>query len=254
MSDPDFPRQASKYNKGMKIRFYETLYKYYSSLNFSELANRAVAMNGLEDKMFATFQTKGAYGIMDGEFLHRTLLWQRQKPLPDGAMNLISFGRNDPTPPSWSWMAVSGIITYLHVDFATVDWDTEHIRSPFRNTGGTMLGVTDKGLMPIEVVPRDINWKIVSSNAKNLILDRAESPMAIPGLKCVVMGTKKEKPRVGGERHLDATFLFPVLLIGLKALPEGEFGPLFYERVGVRKVEEHEMEANPAEKQWLYIY
>ncbi|KAH9207939.1 heterokaryon incompatibility protein-domain-containing protein, partial [Leptodontidium sp. 2 PMI_412] len=131
MSDPDFPRQASKYNKGMKIRFYETLYKYYSSLNFSELANRAVAMNGLEDKMFATFQTKGAYGIMDGEFLHRTLLWQRQKPLPDGALTPISFEPYDPTPPSWSWMAVSGIITYLHVDFATVDWDTEHIRSPF---------------------------------------------------------------------------------------------------------------------------
>jgi hypothetical protein len=254
MSDPDFPCQAGKYLKGMKIRFYESLYQHYSSLNFSVMANRAVAMDGLEGKMFTTFLTKGAYGIMHGEFLHRTLLWQRREPLLAGAMGPIPFGINDPTPPSWSWMAVSGKITYLPVDFDTVDWDTDHVLSPFRNTGDMLLGVVaDNQLVPIKAVARDINWKTVSSKAETLFLDRIRSPRDIPGLKCVVMGTKKEQPRARGGRLDDATFRFPVLLVAPKPLWAGYSGPPLYERVGVGKLEDHEMEAEPVEKQWVHI-
>jgi hypothetical protein len=50
MSDPDFPCQAGMYYKGIQIKFYETLYQHYSNLDFSTMANRAVAMDGLESK------------------------------------------------------------------------------------------------------------------------------------------------------------------------------------------------------------
>src|SRR5690349_7817655 len=105
MSDPDFPSQAKNYNKGMRIKFYSTLYQHYSTLNFSVWPNRAVAMMGLEHKIFETFQTKGGYGVMHGVFLHRSLLWQRKDRDPSGVMDKIEFGKEDPTPPSWSWMA-----------------------------------------------------------------------------------------------------------------------------------------------------
>ncbi|KAH8586859.1 heterokaryon incompatibility protein-domain-containing protein [Bisporella sp. PMI_857] len=253
MSDPDFPSQAGKYLKGMKIKFYESLYQHYSSLNFSVMANRAVAMDGLESKILTTFLTKGAYGIMDGEFLHRSFLWKRQEPLPEGAMHQIPFRKNDPTPPSWSWMAVSGKITYLPVDFDTVDWDTYHVLSPFRNTVDMLGVVADSQLVPIKAVARDINWKTVSSKAETLFLDREPVPRGIPGLKCVVMGTKKERPRAGGGRLDDSTFRFPVLLVAPKDLPAGYSGTPLYERVGVGKLEDHQMEAEPLEKQWVHI-
>src|SRR5258708_6226269 len=103
MSDPDFPRQAGMYfKKGMQIKFYETLYQYYSDLDFTNMANRAVAMVGLESKIFTTFTTKGAYGVME-KYLQRSLLWQGHE---SSAMDKIPFGENDPKPPSWSWMAV----------------------------------------------------------------------------------------------------------------------------------------------------
>lgn len=235
MSDPDFPSQAGKYGKGMKIRFYETLFQHYSTLKFSVMTNRAVAMNGLEDKILTTFQTNGAYGVMHGEFLHRTLLWQRRDRLPAGAMAQISFGANNPTPPSWSWMSVSGKITYLPVEFDTIDWDIE-LLSPFRNVDSTKLGVVaDNELTPIEAPAHDIKLNPIDAIALELFLDREESLLGVRGLKCVVMGSVKKPSLRGGPPRL------PVLLIAPKATLRGDTGDLHYERVGVGKLYPNEI-------------
>lgn len=192
-------------------------------------------MNGLEDKILATFQTNGAYGVMHGEFLHRTLLWQRRDRLPAGAMAQISFGANNPTPPSWSWMSVSGKITYLPVDFDTIDWDMD-LLSPFRNVDCTKLGVVaDNKLTPIEASAQDINLNFIDSITSELFLDREESLLKVQGLKCVVMGSEKRQSLRGGRPRL------PVLLIAPKEILRGETGHMYYERVGVGKLYDYEI-------------
>lgn len=235
MSDPDFPSQAASYNRGMKIMFYQALYQHYSGLGFSKMPNRAVAMESLEKRIFATFQTRGAYGVMD-EFLHRTLLWQRQDRSPDGALGGIVFDENDRTPPSWSWMAVKGKIGFLPVEFGTVDWEGAKSLSPFRESRCVSGRVADDQLVPIKAFPRDINWAALGDSPRSLILDCDEKAAGkIEGLKCVVMGTKKKFNSAGRGPDLFG-FRFPVLLVAPKT---GNTG--CYKRVGVGMLEEKGM-------------
>jgi len=207
-----------------------------------------MAMKSLENKIFATFQTKGAYGVMD-EFLHRTLLWKRQDQSLDGALARIEFKEKDRTPPSWSWMAVKGKIGYLPVEFGTVDWEGAETLSPFREARCKVGTVGNKQLAPIKAVPRDINWETLGDSPRSLILDRDEGAAGkIEGLRCVVMGTKKKEPPVDmdtKEKPNSAArgpdlfgFRFPVLLVAPKAGNAVSGG---YERVGVGTLEEKEM-------------
>jgi len=71
-------------------------------------------------------------------------------------------------------------------------------------------------------------------------LDGVGSPKDVQGLKCVVMGSKREQPRAG-VRSDGTPFQFPLLLVAPKVYPVGRTGPPVYERVGVGKLEDHEM-------------
>jgi hypothetical protein len=225
MSDPDFPSQAGIYYKGMQIKFYETLYQHYSNLNFSYTANRAIAMDGLERKIFKTFQTIGAYGIME-KYLHRSLLWQSNEP---NAMEEIIFKATDPKPPSWSWMAVKGKIKYLPIEFDSAKWEEEHFKSPFRGSDKHEFGVASS-IVAIEAVARDINLTKVGLGVSKIFLDGPKPLASIKGLKCVTLGQQKPRGSL-----TDGSLVRYVLLIASKQ-PDND-RCIEYERVGVGQLE-----------------
>jgi hypothetical protein len=182
LADPAFPESALGYYKGMKIHFFQHLYEQYTRLNFTHITDRSVGMAGLEERLARTYQTRGEFGILE-EFLHRSILWQRDGSDP---MRRIHYTSNRKVP-SWSWMAVEGPIKYTDVPFDSVFWNKK-IRFPASVIGG--LG--DE--LPVIV-------KTISSlpEQQTTILDRPmETDISI--LKCIVCGTEKTPQTPDGQK------------------------------------------------------
>ncbi|KAJ9148868.1 hypothetical protein NKR23_g4690 [Pleurostoma richardsiae] len=116
LGDPNFPQViALSSSRGEKIRLYEDLYKQYSRLEFSWLADRAVAIAGLEKRLIRDFNN-GGYGVFDDGrgLLHRSLLWRRGVDQPSLSRIVFPLGRR--SAPTWSWMGYNGGIDYFSDD------------------------------------------------------------------------------------------------------------------------------------------
>jgi hypothetical protein len=63
----------------MKIEFFEVIYSTYSGLSFSPdyEDDRAIALEGLERRLIKVYRTRGRYSVLDDDFFHRSLLWER---------------------------------------------------------------------------------------------------------------------------------------------------------------------------------
>jgi hypothetical protein len=176
----------------MKIEFFEDVYSKYSRLDFSPEYedNRSVALEGLERRLISVYETRGRYGALHNDFLHRSLLWERDGPQ---ALRRITFkaGKN---VPSWSWMAVMGPIKYVDAPFNGVNWNKE-IKSPFR-TGPVMEDdVLTQHVGDLEAVAIDI----MPDETTQLIFDREEEGRAIKNLKCVLVGSGKQDQQWGSK-------------------------------------------------------
>ncbi|KAJ4420466.1 hypothetical protein N0V82_004343 [Gnomoniopsis sp. IMI 355080] len=130
LGDPNFPNKAMKSNRGVRIRYFQDLYKTYSRLHFSRISDRPFAITGIESRLRRAYSTEGGWGIFDDGtgrgFLHRSLLWRRgHDESPDGMARFqMPTGRNGGRGevPSWSWMGRSGGIDYLDPAFAQTQW------------------------------------------------------------------------------------------------------------------------------------
>ena len=125
LGDPDFPKSSLKYLKGGRIRLFQILYERYSNLEFTVIADRAIAITGLEKRLLKTFGTKGGFGVLD-LYLHRSLLWKKSGK---NAMARLHHPSNLQVP-SWSWMALDGPICYLDIPLGQAQW-TRSLGSPF---------------------------------------------------------------------------------------------------------------------------
>ncbi|RSL64595.1 hypothetical protein CEP53_003997 [Fusarium sp. AF-6] len=123
-ADSDFPRSILRQFKGGRITLFQHLYQTYSGLAFSQISDRPVAILGLEKRLLDAFQTRGGFGIFE-VYLARSLLWSRQK---DVFLSRIPYTKSRP-PPSWSWMAYRGPITYMEIPFDQVHWTNDCIFS-----------------------------------------------------------------------------------------------------------------------------
>ncbi|KAJ8110945.1 hypothetical protein OPT61_g6345 [Boeremia exigua] len=112
LGDSNFPNTLYTTSQGGKILQYQ------------------VAIQGLQQRLLHTMDVKGGFGIFDeGEMrglLRRSLLWCRD--VNATKLVRVSFPR-DTCIPSWSWMAYSGAISYLHLKFGA--WDWEDLTSPW---------------------------------------------------------------------------------------------------------------------------
>lgn len=138
LGDPRFPQKAMKERRGMKIAYFQDLYKQYSRLEFTRMEDRAVAILGLENRLRKAYDTDGGFGIFDDGpdqgLFHRSLLWRRgvEQEKPD--MRPIVFPVERRTAvPKWSWMAYAGPIDYmLEPPFdEKMEWESQDIKPPW---------------------------------------------------------------------------------------------------------------------------
>ncbi|KAI4865095.1 hypothetical protein F4820DRAFT_448440 [Hypoxylon rubiginosum] len=175
-------------------------------------------MLGLEKRLADAYKVRAKYGILDGRYLHRSLLRQtgdekdQKKPLR--LLRKINFAAGNKVP-SWSWMAVMGPIKYMDAPFNLMIWGP-NIESPLKKVYDDMDGEW-KTQAPGFIVPAmDVAQSV---GAEDLIYDRPEyyeeDGTVINGLKCVQIGREKtEDP--------DSPLFYTLLLI-----PKGTSGEEF---------------------------
>jgi hypothetical protein len=227
LGDPEFPKSAERLVKGGRIRLYEFVYKLYSTLTFTRLTDRSIAISGLEKRLMRTFNTAGGYGIFD-EYLDRSLLWQRASL----EMRRITYASQRKVP-SWSWMAYSGLITYVDIPFGQVDWYHD-VQSPFQQgtTSSIAAGDNSGGSPPtvLTAIARDMPMQSAGRGLSSVIFDEQDMETR-PGLKCVVIARDRELTSTN-------TRNFYVLLIAPCSVDDGR---TLFERVGAGVMGEHQI-------------
>jgi len=114
--DPEFPSLLFKSGLKSTLVFLKDLLKDYSKRTLTKDTDRAVALSGLAARIAGALSCKEHYGIFSF-YLHRNLLWQRSDL--QSMMERIESKSRD--VPSWSWMAYTGGIEFMNVDFGELD-------------------------------------------------------------------------------------------------------------------------------------
>jgi hypothetical protein len=229
MSDPEFPTSMAFQYKGMRIEFFEEIYRRYSELKFTYEADRSLGMAGIERRLERVFNATAWYGILndpnDPSYLRRSLLWRSSSPAKnlEAARELSSSIKAIEYPadrqvPTWSWMAVKGSIEYMPAPFGEMNWnlDLNLECSPSMASDGIQknrpTGILNGAKVPI--------GKHTADDDTSLDHHRIVRPL---DLGCVIVGTEKNDVSTKLQKHY-------VLLIA-----PSESGDL-YKRIGVATI------------------
>jgi hypothetical protein len=226
LGDPNFPQIIMEARQGEKILRYQDLYKRYSRLGLSNPYDRPMAIDGLQRRLLRTMKSEGAFGVFDeGEtrgLLRRSLLWHRGADTTSLSRIKFPADRVISAVPSWSWMAYTGGIDYLKLDFDGVEW--EDIRSPWSRSADNVAHTEVRGgNIALTAVARDYDPNAALKGEALLILDNPGGSEK-PKTECVVLGRQKGPTPLEGKIH------YLLIVTPLTAL--GRDGGKLYERVG----------------------
>lgn len=185
MGDSNFPAYVVKEKtKGAQIYLFKSLYADFCRLQFSHITDKPFAIAGLEQRLTKRFADSSGAGVF-GRHVGRCLLWRRANEVK--RLKRIHFQTTNPenhTPPSWSFMAYVGSITYIDVPGRTVNWENLDLRLT-GSSRSTWLYATDPLVFHAKALDFEENsqeygkdWSIVYDNPDE---DRAND-------KCVVIG------------------------------------------------------------------
>lgn len=129
LGDSNFPAYAvEEQTKGAQLYFWQHLYAAYCGLQLTHKTDKPFAISGLEQRLAERFQDTNGAGVF-GKQQGRSLLWIRAN---DGEkLQRISFADSQSgthNPPTWSFMAHVGPITYIKVPGRTANWEKLDLR------------------------------------------------------------------------------------------------------------------------------
>lgn len=256
LGDPNFPNKAISVQRGLRIRYFQDLYKQYSRLNFTHIEDRPFAIEGrmhlqsyivphcfqprasewvktnmmraaVENRLRTAYGTDGAYGIFDdglGKGLfHRSLLWQRGEDQPSPGLSHIVFppGRRV-TVPTWSWMAYRGGIDYVDPPFDQTVWEKEDIHPPRITNSPSSMHTHAR--MELLAVVRRFNVAGHQEGEVKLVYDTEKSRSDSMRLQCVVVAKSREGQTPQQKKY------YILLVSPLNSLGDDDYH--VYERVG----------------------
>ncbi|KAF4467040.1 serine threonine kinase [Fusarium albosuccineum] len=233
LGDPNFPEVATVSSRGARIRLYESLYQQYSRLSFTKVCDRPIAIAGLEQRLVSAFKTQGGYGVFEGRFFGRSLLWERDETVTP-EMKKIDFPKCQKyLVPTWSWMAYEGAITFMDVPFSEVDWEHERIsdpgiRSPWTPrtpSSSSYSWHTGNSTERVDLTAHARELVNLDLAENDIIYDQGCRPPGDRDIRCVVVGRQR-----AGSKEVDIANLDHYILI--VASREEFGGDGVYERVG----------------------
>ncbi|KAI1277694.1 hypothetical protein F5Y07DRAFT_398247 [Xylaria sp. FL0933] len=233
LGDPNFPNKAISVQRGLRIRYFQDLYRQYSRLSFSRIEDRPFAIEGLENRLRTAYGMDGAYGIFDdgpGKGLfHRSLLWQRGEDEPSPGLSRIVFPpERRVAVPTWSWMAYRGGIDYVDPPFDQTIWEKEDIHPPRIKSSSSSSRANSSHSphvrMELQATVRRFNVAGHQEGEVRLVYDTEKSKSDGMRAQCVVVAKSREGQTSQEKRYY-------VLLVSPSASPV-DGGNHVFERVG----------------------
>jgi hypothetical protein len=233
LGDPNFPQILIDAPQGEKILRCQKLYQTYSRLGLSNPYDRPMAIDGLQRRLLRTMKAKGSFGVFDEGgargLLRRSLLWHRGSDTQSLTRIKFPTNRSASAIPSWSWMAYTGAIDYLKLDFGGCKW--MDIGTPWSGSADKVARTEDHAssialtgeAKTYEYRPKDFNPNAAVQHEGLLLFD---SPGGSEKLRtmCVVLGIEQ------GPKPLAERMHYLILIKPSNALvPESN---KIYERVG----------------------
>ncbi|CCD49933.1 hypothetical protein BofuT4_P096410.1 [Botrytis cinerea T4] len=192
LSDPNFPDYTIRPSStiGDQIKLFIDLFQRHTRLEFSHLEDRPIAIDGLMERLTMTFKTRSLAGLFK-TFWGRYLLWRRADNA--GSLKNIPRGTHSRrTPPTWSWMAFDGAISFIEPGGGQVSWNDAGVKLPFANLTGDQTSWLRTSCQDGSVA---IQAKVPYFNIPEKA-NRSEACMyyddtTIRAAKCVIVGTDK---------------------------------------------------------------
>ena len=217
LADSNFPAYAVKgKTKGAKIHYFQRLYADYCQLHLAYATDKPFAISGLEQRFTQQLEDQSGAGVFH-EFRGRCLLWRRRDEVEK--LERIDFrtaryeSHNAHKPPSWSFMAYTGCISYLDVPGHTVNWKDLDLRLT-GNAQGSWLYAQQ----PLIFNAQALDFKRNSQLFPGKWLIAYDEPKAARDKdKCVVLGQNSDR-------------LSYILIV--RPVGTDETGTLLYERAG----------------------
>ena len=187
------------------------------------MEDRPIAIDGLIERLANAFKTKSLAGLFES-FWGRCLLWRRAgdaeplKKIPHGT-------HTRRTPPTWSWMAFDGQISFIKPKGGQVKWN-EDIKLPFADDVQDSWLKTSQRTNSVAIKAEAFDLEIAAGASKSkafLSYDDGKAPTSALA-KCVIIGIEGQQAG-----NVD-TQIHYVLLV--KAIPDAP-STIYYERVGV---------------------
>jgi hypothetical protein len=227
LGDPRFPDKAMRVDsRGLKIEYFQGLYKQYSRLAFTRYVDRPIAIAGLEKRLQRAFGTRGRYGVFDdgdktdSGLFHRSLLWSREQ---NGQfLKAIDFTAGHKSHlPSWSWMAYEGGIDYTDPPYKSAIWETRELIPPWTRGQYADPDTVDEDV-GLAAVARDFSLAGRIESEVQVAYDTEQSGEG-KKVQCVIVARSKT--------GIDSRKRFYVLLV-IPTEGETEDGCKKYKRVG----------------------
>lgn len=222
LGDPNFPSYTirPKSSRGEQIHLFTKLFQRYSQLELSHAEDRPVAIDGIMERLTSAFRTQSLAGLFKN-FWGRCLLWQRA----EGARPLkkIPLGTHTKrTPPSWSWMAFEGAISFLEPEGGEFDWNERGVELPFARPQSSWLKTSHlRDSNAIHAQAFEFAHAENSTTGEAYLSSDNDNALSTTAAKCVVIGSEKEHAKDPDRRKHYVVFVSQTT------------GALSYERVGV---------------------
>ncbi|KAF7932523.1 uncharacterized protein EAE98_003822 [Botrytis deweyae] len=192
LGDPNFPDYTIRPSStvGDQIKLFIDLFQRYTRLEFSHPEDRPIAIDGLMERLTIAFKTRSLAGLFK-TFWGCCLLWRRAdntrplKKIPTGT-------NHRRTPPTWSWMAFDGAITFIEPVGGQVSWNGAGVKLPFANLTGYQTSwlrtSCQNDCVAIQAKVFDFNIPANASRSEACIY---YDDSTICTAKCVIVGTEK---------------------------------------------------------------
>ncbi|TEY36395.1 hypothetical protein BOTCAL_0553g00050 [Botryotinia calthae] len=225
LGDPNFPDYKIRPSStvGDQIKLFIDLFQTYTRLEFSHPEDRPIAIDGLMDRLTIAFKTRSLAGLFK-TYWSRCLLWRRAddtaplKKIPHGT-------HSRRTPPTWSWMAFNGAISFIELGGGQVSWNDAEVKLPFANLAGDQTSWLRKSCQndSVAIQTKVFDFDIPANASRSEAYIYYDDP-TISTAKCAIVGTDKY--------HGNDTSMKKHYVLIVKPLSHS-LGGTSYERCGV---------------------
>ncbi|KAH9206156.1 heterokaryon incompatibility protein-domain-containing protein, partial [Leptodontidium sp. 2 PMI_412] len=226
LGDSNFPSSATTVGRGAQEFLFEQLYEDYTRLEFSQQTDKAIGISGLEQRLTRAIGGYSGAGMFS-TYWGRCLLWKRDdsEDSKTAVLKRIPAPPNTKAPPSWSWMAYEGGMSYLHPPKGLTTWNEKYVKLQLTGTAATSWLYASKPLKLSASLMAFDDQENTKDGDYELTYDNDDERGA-KEKKCVIIGSVQDRDQAERGLHY-------ILVV---KPPTNQGGSDTWERIGAGKL------------------